>query len=283
MIAPFVRLLPCALWVDELKTIMIRFVPILVASCVFATQVGAQSLDGDRFSLSLGAFITDRDTDARFDSSLTDGTPTNFETDLGLDSSDTVFRIDGYLRFGERHRADFSVFDLSRKSSKQIERDIQWGNTLYSIDTAIEAKFDLSIYKAAYTYSFLQSEAGYLGATVGLYVANSSAGLAEENIGRAEVGELTAPLPVIGLRGKRKLSERWTFRASGEFFFVEYDNIDGSLVDIYAGFDYSVLDNLSLGIGFNSVAFDVDATKSKFQGALDWRYSGGLVFLKFNF
>ena len=28
---------------------------------------------------------------------------------------------------------------------------------------------------------------------------------------------------------------------------------------------------------------DVDATKSGFQGALDWRYSGGLVFLKFDF
>lgn len=256
------------------------FAAILV---LLASPTAAQSVDGDRFSLSLGVFVTDRDTDARFDSDTDSGTPINLEKDLGLDSSDTVFRVDGYLRFSERHRADFSVFDLSRNQTRQIAREIQWGDTLYSIDTAIQAKFDLSIYKAAYTYSFLHADDGYLGATVGLYVADSSAELAEQNIGQAEVGELTAPLPVIGLRGERKLSERWTFRASGEFFFIEYDNIDGSLVDLYAGFDYSVLDNLSLGIGFNSVAFDVDASKSAFEGALDWKYSGGLVFLKFNF
>jgi len=175
------------------------------------------------------------------------------------------------------------VFDLARNSSKQIDKDIQWGDTLYSIDTVVESNVDLAIYKAAYTYSFLHADDGYLGATVGLYVADSTAELAEQNIGRAEVGELTAPLPVIGLRGERKLSERWMFRASGEFFFIEYDNIDGSLVDLYAGFDYSVLDNLSIGIGVNSVSFDVDATKSGFVGALDWQYSGGLLFLKFNF
>lgn len=260
-----------------------RTLLILAALWSLAPQVNAQSLDGNRFSLSLGVFITDRDTDAQLDSSLDSGTDTDFETDLGLDSSDTVLRVDGYFRFSERHRADFSVFDLSRKSTKQIDKDIQWGDTLYSIDTVIRSDFDLAIYKAAYTYSFLQGDSGYLGATIGIYVADTAVSLAEENLGQAEIGELTAPLPVIGLRGERKLSERWMFRASGEFFFIEYDNIDGSLVDIYAGFDYGVLDNMSLGIGFNSVALNVDATKSGFKGGLDWRYSGVLVFLKFNF
>lgn len=247
------------------------------------SSAAAQSIDGDRFGLSLGVFVTDRDTEARLDSSVGDGTDTDFESDLGLDSSDTVFRVDGYIRFAERHRVDFSVFDLSRKSSKQIDRDIQWGDSLYTIDTVIEADFDLSIYKAAYTYSFLNSDEGYLGATAGLYVADVKTRLAEQNLGQAEVGELTAPLPVIGLRGEHKLSDRWTFRASGEFFFVEYDDVDGSLVDLYAGLDYRVLDNLEIGFGYNSVDLDVDTQQSEFSGGLDWRYAGGLVFLKFRF
>ena len=204
---------------------------LLAALVVSATPASAQSLEGDRFSLSLDVFITDRDTEARLDSTVGDGTDTDFESDLGLDSSDTVFRVDGYYRFAERHRADFSVFDLSRDSSKDIQRDIQWGDTLYTIDTTIEAEFDLSIYKAAYTYSFLSDEDSYLGGTIGLYVADVKTSLAEATLGQGEVGELTAPLPVVGLRGERRLSDRWTFRASGEFFFIEYDDIDGSLVD----------------------------------------------------
>ena len=249
----------------------------------FAAPATADSLEDDRFSLSLGVFLTDRDTDARLDSSLGDGTDTDLETDLGLDSSDSVFRVDGYFRFSERHRADFSVFDLSRKKTKQIQKDIQWGDTLFSIDTAVKSDNDLSIYKAAYTYSFLNGEDGYLGATFGAYVADWNVSIREENTGSAEVGELTAPMPVIGLRGEYALSDRWSFRASGEFFFVEYDNVDGSLVDLYAGFDYSILDNLSIGIGFNRVTIDIDAAKNRFRGTLDWRYSGALAFLKFNF
>jgi len=88
-------------------------------------------------------------------------------------------------------------------------------------------------------------------------------------LGQAEVGDITAPLPVIGLRGERKLSDRWTFRASGEFFFVEYNDVDGSFVDVYAGIDYRVLDKLSIGLGINSVKIDIDATKGGFSGALD--------------
>jgi len=198
------------------------YIVLLIASLSYlAAPAAADSLEDDRFSLSLGVFFTDRDTEARFDSSLGDGTDTDLETDLGLDSSDSVFRVDGYFRFSERHRADFSVFDLSRNASIQIVKDIQWGDTLYAIDTVVKTENDLSIYKAAYTYSFLNREDGYLGATFGIYVADWKTSLQEENTGSAEVGELTAPLPVIGLRGEYALSDRWSFRASGEFFFIE--------------------------------------------------------------
>lgn len=236
----------------------------------------------DRFSLSLGVFITDRDTDTRLDGTTT-GSDIDFEKELGLDSSDTVFRIDGYYRFNERHRLDFSVFDLSRVGSKQINRDLQWGDTFYSVNTTLNTDVDLQIYKAAYTYSFMRREKGYLGATAGLYIADMRASITEENLGQAEFGDITAPLPVIGLRGEYAFSDRWSFRASGEFFFVEYNNVDGSLVDLYAGVDYGMRDNLSIGLGINSVSIDVEATKSRFAGAIDWQYVGGLVFLKFDF
>ena len=53
----------------------------------------------DRFSVSLGAFITTRDTDTRLDSNtLGKGTTINLEEDLGLDTSDSVFRLDSHYR-----------------------------------------------------------------------------------------------------------------------------------------------------------------------------------------
>ena len=178
---------------------------------------------------------------------------------------------------------DFSVFDLSRSSSKQIERNIQWRDRLFAIDTVVDADFDLTIYKAAYTYSFMRRDAGYLGATFGIYTADTKVSLMEQNLGQAEVGDITAPLPVIGLRGEYEFADRWKFRASGEFFFVEFDEVEGSLVDLYAGVDYAIRDSISIGLGVNSVALDVDSTQSGFRGSLDWQYTGGLLFLKFDF
>lgn len=263
------------------KTGKYLFSALLMA--LFVSPCYAASHSDDRFSISLGLFITDRDTQTKLDGTADTGTPINLEEDLGLDASDNVFRVDGYYRFNERHRFDFSVFDLSRSSSKQIERDIQWGDEFYSVNTVIQADFDLAIYKAAYTYAFMRRDSGYLGATAGLYVADTKAGLAEQSLGQAEIGDITAPLPVIGLRGEYMFADRWKFRASGEFFFVEYEDVDGSLVDLYLGVDYAVFDHASIGIGVNSVALDVDATGSRFQGSLDWNYTGGLIFVKFDF
>ncbi len=123
----------------------------------------------------------------------------------------------------------------------------------------------------------------YLGASFGVFTADTEVSLAEQNTGRIEIGDITTPLPVIGVRGEYEFAERWTFRASGEFFFLEYEDSEGSLVDLYAGIDYEVLDFLEIGIGINSVELDVDVSASKFQGSLDYRYTGGLVFFKLNF
>lgn len=250
---------------------------------LLATNVFADSHDDERLSISLGLFVTERDTETQLDGTISSGTPLDLEDDLGLDTSDSVFRVDGYLRFSERHRIDFSVFDLSRSSSKQIDRGIQWGDEFYTISATIDTDFDLAIYKAAYTYSFMRRENGYLGGSIGVYVADTKVSLVEQSLGQAEVGDITAPLPVIGLRGEYEFADRWKFRASGEFFFVEYEDIDGSLVDLYAGVDYEVLDYMSIGLGINSVALDVDALDSEFQGSLDWSYTGGLIFFKFDF
>jgi len=244
----------------------------------------AESGVDDRFSISLAAFVTDRSTDTRLDSDvLGKGTVIDFEDDLGLDSSDSVFRIDGHYRFSQKHRLNFSVFDLSRDSSATILRDIQYGGKIFPIDTVVNTSFDLNIYKLTYTYSFMQRDSGYLGVTLGIHIGDSEIGLDQEGLGQFEVSSITAPLPVIGLRGEYEFTDRLTLGASGELFAFEFDDVDGLLVDLYIGIDYQIIDHIALGLGFNSVHFDVDATKSNFSGSLDWQYTGALLFFKVDF
>jgi len=261
----------------------------LLAVCAAFTFLGApnavaQSGEVDRFSVSLGIFLTDRDSQTRIDGDIPDsGTDVDLENDFGFDTSDLVFRIDGYYRFNEKHRLDFSVFDLSRTASKQIQEDIEWDGTIYPIDTVVDASLDLQIYKLAYTWSFLNRDKGYLGVSAGVYVADIGTALAAESIGRSSSGGVTAPLPVLGLRGQYEFSQKWSFRGSAEIFAFEYGDYSGSLYDIYAGVDYQIFEHTAIGIGFNRVSLDVGVSKTNFNGDLDWRYQGGLLFLKFDF
>jgi hypothetical protein len=249
-----------------------------------APAASAQDEEFDHFSVSLGVFLTDRESKTRLDGSLGDeGSDVDLESDLGLDRSDTVFRFDGYYRFNDRHRIDISAFDLSRSKNRVIDEEIEWGDTVFPINVNIRSELDLAIYKLAYTWSFMQRDKGYLGLTGGLYVLSLGTKLSASDIGSVESDGLTAPLPVIGLRGEYQISEKFTFRASGELFALKYNEYDGTLVDLYAGIDYGLSEHTSIGLGLNSVNLDVDVSRNQFNGNLNWRYDGGLLFLKFDF
>lgn len=259
-------------------------IPALLLCLVSASVAHAATGKDDRASISLGVFVTDRDTNTRIDANTNEpGSDVDLEADLGLDKSDSVFRFDGYFKFNDRHRIDASWFDLSRSATKEINREIVWNGTVYPLDTTVESIFDLAIYKIAYTYSFLRREEGFLGASAGLYIADFGATLSAPGIGERETEDATAPLPVFGLRGEYRISRKWTFRGSGEFFAFEYEDWDGTLVDLYVGIDYAVSDAISLGLGYNSVTFDLGVDKTNFSGDVDWGYSGGMIFLKYDF
>ncbi len=244
----------------------------------------ATAQDDKRFSLSLGVFITDRSSETRVDGADGSiGTPVDLESEFGLDASENVFRLDGYFKFNERHRIDFSVFDLSRDATRQIDTEITWRGIVFPINATVDSEIDFNIYKLAYTWSFLRREKGYLGLTGGLYIADVGAYLSAQNIADRAGGAVTAPLPVIGLRGEYRFTDKWVFRASGELFGLEYEAMDGSLIDLYAGIDYRLFEHVAIGVGLNSVRLDVGVSASNLAGSLDWQYDGGLLFFKFDF
>ncbi len=250
---------------------------------VLLLSATASAQTDPRFSIGLGAFFTDRASQTRIDGETGPGTDVDLESDLGLDKSDTVFRVDGYWRFAEKHRLDFSAFDLSRSASKQIDTEIVWDDTTYPISTQVDAKIDLAIYKAAYTWAFFKRGRSFLGATVGLYIADIGASLSAPTVGSVESNDVTAPLPVVGLRGEYRFADRWSVRGSGEIFAVEYGDYDGSLYDFFLGLDFSATESVAVGVGVNSVQLDVGVSRGSFQGDLDWQYDGAMVYVKFDF
>ena len=171
----------------------------LASSHVVAQEVRSER---ERGGILLGSFVTDRQSDTRLDSpAQSEGTDLDLEDDLGLESSTSVVRLGGHWWLNRRHRLDFSYFDLSRSATRPVKETIAFGDKIFVVDTAIETNAVLRIVKADYTFAAIEREHGFLGVTGGLYVASGQIELREKTLGSAEALTLTAPLPILGLRG----------------------------------------------------------------------------------
>src|SRR5882672_3741200 len=220
----------------------------------------AQKADRERGSVLLGAFITDRSTETRFDSGSGNGTDIDFEGDLGLDSSMSVGRLGGYYWFNDRHRIDVSFFDLSREANRRIDKTINFGDQTYQINTVVTTTNDLTISKIDYTWAFLERDRGYLGVGGGLYVAKTSTSLSEPTLGKFESESLTAPLPVLGFSGDYMFGDHFTLRGAAQWFGITIDNISGRLVDAYVGADYRFTKRVAVGLAYDNVTMKIEAT-----------------------
>lgn len=273
-----------------MKPDRIRFVSSMaaVASSMVATAMPAAAQDGqytrERGSLAFAAFITDRQTTTRLDSDTGTGSDIDLERELGLEGSTTVFRLGGNFWLGERHRFDLSAFDLSRTASRRIDETIVFGDQTFDVDTMVDTESDLTIWKTDYTYAVFNRDRGYLGLTGGLYIARIKLALSEAMLGNAESEGLTAPLPLVGLRGEYYLTERFALRGVAQWFNIDAGDVSGSLRDFYIAGDYRLGRRWSAGLAYNEVTMNITAEDTDgFVGKLDWGYDGWLAYVKYDF
>jgi len=237
----------------------------------------------ERAGIIVGAFITDRQSSTRLDSDAGDGTEIDMEDDLGLESSTNVARLGGYVWLGKRHRLDGAFFDLSRDSSFPIQETIDFGDETFVINTAVNTQSDLTIIKADYTYAVMARDRGWLGVTAGLYIAESTLSLSQATLGRAETEDVTAPLPLFGLRGEYGINDRITLVGAMQWFGFEADDVDGRLTDFYVGADYGFGERMAVGLAYNRVSMNLGAVEDQGLNArIDWGYDGLLLYFRMN-
>jgi hypothetical protein len=248
---------------------------------VSATLLAQEPENRERAAISLGAFISRPATEARVDSDSGQGTDLNLEDDLGLQSSTTIARLDGHWWISRRNRLDFSLFNFSRDGTRTIDKTINYGDQTFAINTVVNSSQNLDIAKAAYTFAPVIKDRGFVGLTAGLYVAQTKLSLSQATLGTAQTEDLTAPLPVIGVRGQYAITDRIKLRGALEVFGIDTGDVSGHLNDFNIAADYGFGKRFAVGLAYNDVAMDIDASEggSGFRGALDWGYSGWLLYM----
>jgi len=250
----------------------------------------------ERFKLRVGGFLIDRfDTTARFDSTqFPIGTLIDLEENFNVDSSETVLRIDGFYRFNNRHRVDWTYY-RSRRSGTAIatqdyiigDPDDPQGGFIIPRDSNIQAQWNFDLLKIGYAYSFLNKRRYEMFIGTGLNIRNLDIAISYQaaisTFGAEDSfdSEGLIPLPTAVIGGRWNLTKKWQSIFRYEIFMLEVGDYRGSQQDFQLLFEHSTFKHVGFGLGINTVNINMRAQDETFRGEFDSRILGLLGYIKF--
>lgn len=223
----------------------------------------------DRFTVRGGVLFSEHGTVARVDSeTLGIGTLVDLENDLGLARETRNARVDGHLRLGRRHQIRGGYIRLDRGASSQLQRQIQWGDEVFNIDTGVTSSVDLTLIPVNYRFALIKSDRIDLGLSAGVFAMFAKANLAAPAVSIDESEALDFPLPVFGGDVEIAVAPRLFLIAGGEYFGVSIQDVSGSWREFRGAIEYFPIPNVGIGAAYRYVRLEVDGTDALGDSAL---------------
>lgn len=235
----------------------------------------------DRFRVEVMAVGASVDTDLRIDPSVvTQGTPVNAEDDLGLDDSKLLPLAEITLLPGDRHLIRLSGFSLRREARKQIDKTIVFDDETYVTGETVDSTLNFTMLGLTYGYSIVKTRSFDLALSFGIQVVEVEANAVVRSrvVRESETG--VTPLPLIGIEGRYDFNERWSVEARAQYLSVEFDEIDGSVLDARAALTWRINPYLVFGLGYRNFSVEVDSRDIDTPGFVDLQMAGPLLFMR---
>jgi hypothetical protein len=231
-----------------------------------------------RWSIAVFGFWPDVDTKIRVDSADgTIGSELDLEDDLGLSDRETLPAADVVFRINRRHRLEAGYFQLRRSGDTILDATIRIGDEVFEASDEIFSAFDADVLRLAYAYSFINDGRTEFGLIGGFHVMDFFVGIRTVDTEVTGEGELTAPLPTIGVQGGVPLGGKWSFRGRLQIFRLEIDDYSGVLDHADAHVNYQAFRKVSFGMGWYYYLIDVDSEDEDWRGRIAYEFSGPMV------
>ncbi len=198
---------------------------------------------------------------------------------LGLPDRRTVMQLDATFRLGYYHQLQLGYFDLQRRSTKTLDRDVTIGERVFPAGSDVESDLETSLLGLSYGYSLLRDGQKELVLKAG--VTYMTLDMTFTAVGDNEPAErsIEAPLPTFGLLGFLPLSEQWRIGAELDVFALDVDVYRGSMglfsVDVERRFGES----FSAGLGYTVYRLKLQSSDDDLGGELKLRYHGPRLYV----
>jgi hypothetical protein len=210
------------------------------------------------------------------------------EDALGLETAVFAFRGDVAYKIGKTKKNYITIgyFGINRTARKTLEEELDVGGIIYPIGTEINSKFNLSIVRIKYGYSFYQDDRVSIGASLGFFIMPVA--LNVKALGQGDNNtNFTAPLPLFGLRTDFQISKKLYLRQNVEFLYLSTSSINGGILDLSVFLEHKTFKNAAFGLGVNSNRLNISLKKPdsaiEFFGDLRMDYTGALLYAKYYF
>jgi hypothetical protein len=238
-----------------------------------------------------GTYLLDSTTQARVDGRAGNiGSRLDFENDLNLEKRKPALLAGVRWRFHDRHFFEVEYFNLKRSGQARIDTEIRFGDAVFPVGADVSSSFTTEVTRLGYSYRVVRRPEWGLAVSAGIHVTRLRAlidGLTFGNGGTArpmrEIASVTAPLPVFGISGARRLGEKWILVARGQWFFLEVDNIGGNITHAAALLEHHTFRNVGFGFGYDWFDIDADTSGDFWRGRADIRFMGPMIFIQASF
>jgi hypothetical protein len=252
-----------------------------------------ENKEGKKFSLSdftfrLGMYDISSNTRMRLDGNggiL--GTTISLEDDLNLDGKKSTFYGSLSWRMSGRHFLELEHFRLSRSGLQTLTVELEFGEEVFEVGATVDSYFDTKVTRLSYAYLIHDSKRFAIALSAGLHITELSTGITElatqfaiENV---ELADVTAPLPVLGVSGAWRISEKWFMYGRAQIFRLEISDYKGGLDHASVKLEYSAFKHLGIGIGFDLFDHKLEIEKPAWNGTVDFEFRGPILYLKGNF
>ncbi len=237
------------------------------------------------FEFGISGVVADIGSELEVISGTGVGAVVDGEEALGLDNSIRQMRIWASIALGERHRLKLDFMDLSRDSTKTLERDITIGDTTYTVGTTVSTDLDLQFINLTYAYSILYDDRMDVALTFGIHGLRTKFDIEGENAS-GETERFILPVPLPGISATFALTPDLFLKQNLELLWLRYENFQGMMVDMSLSLEYEIFEHVGIGIGYNTVRIRLDMEEETlpsvdFKGSFEFQFSGVAVYLTF--
>ena len=259
-----------------------------LAAVSFASVAGAQDIPNhpaltEKFWFGAGIFFPETNTQAQLTNKATGvGATVDFEQSMDLERQKNVPVVMGRWRFGERWRLEAEYFQLNRNSERVIDRQIEWGDQVFAVNTSVATQFDFSDLRVSLGYSFFKRPDKELGVGIGLHVATYDVSLTGSG-GNGQGEDVLAPLPVLSLYGQFALTNTWAVGLRLDRFSLSYDKFDGSLTSLGLDVLYQPFKHVGFGAGYRALAIRAEVEGDRHILKMRQVFQGPMLFMNVSF